>query len=318
MMPKIDGFETCRRLKKNEATRDIPVIFMTALTETIDKVKGFEVGGVDYITKPFQHEEVLARVNAHLTIRNQQKHIQIQNWQLKELNVCKDKFISIISHDLRSPFTGIFILAEQIRRNVENRRYDELQHLANQLQASVENYHALLENLLTWSKIQQGIIKYAPQFFDVQQVFAKNIALFTPNAEQKQITLRSVIQEQLIIYADINMIDTVMRNLISNALKFTKAGGVVEVSVTHNENEVTVVVSDTGIGISSENLPQLFQIESKYQCPGTSGERGTGLGLILCKEFVEKHDGRIWIESPVGKGTMVTFTLPKAHGEENT
>jgi signal transduction histidine kinase len=232
--------------------------------------------------------------------------------QLVELNACKDKFIEIISHDLRSPFTGIFILVEQIAQDVKSQKYDWLSSVIAQLQASMEKYQALLENLLTWAKVQQGIIEYFPLPVDLHLIFAKNIALFIPTAKQKQITLRSSIQERMVLYADINMLDTVVRNLLSNAIKFTEPSGTVEVSATPGESHVTVAVSDTGIGIHNEKLPKLFRIDAKYQRTGTAGEKGTGLGLILCKEFVEKHDGRIWVESEVGKGTTVRFTLPKS------
>lgn len=255
-----------------------------------------------------QQQKQLQDQNRSLQERN--TLINEQREQLIELNACKDKFISIISHDLQSPFAGIFMLAEIIRQNAEKQGDKEIKQLADQLQASVENYHALLENLLTWAKIQQRIISYQLQPVDLHLIFARNIALFTPHAKQKQITFRSSIPERIVIHADINMIDTVVRNLLSNAIKFTEAGGIVEAAVTPIEHAVEVAVSDTGIGIQREELAKLFQIESKYQRTGTSGEKGTGLGLILCKEFIEKHGGRIWVESEEGKGTIFRFTLP--------
>ncbi len=324
-MPRIDGFETCRRLKKQDAIKEIPVIFMTSYTDILNKLKGFKVGGVDYITKPFHHEEVVARVNTHLMIRKQQQQLQTQNERLREqkalieqqheqlveLNACKDKFISIISHDLRSPFAGIFVLAEQITRDVKSQRHDRLQTAAGQLQNSMEKYHALLENLLTWAKVQQGILDYRPQPLDLYFILAKNFALFTSNARQKQVYLTHSIQERTGMWADLNMLDTIIRNLISNAIKFTNAGGRVEVLAAQNENKINISVSDTGTGIESEKLPQLFRIDSKFQRSGTSGEQGAGLGLLLCKEFVEKHGGTIWATSETGNGSTFTFTLPK-------
>jgi two-component system sensor histidine kinase/response regulator len=317
LMPGIDGFETCRQLKANESTQDIPVIFMTALSATADKVKGFEVGGVDYITKPFQYEEVMARVNAHLTIRRQQQQLQEQtalleekNAQLKALNANKDKFFSIIAHDLKSPFAGLVVVANLIKENIERWSKNEIKRSADQLQKSVDNLYALIENLLTWSRFQQGAMEYTPQFVDFQFIIARNAALLIQNARQKQITLRNSVQEQIPVFIDVNMID-VVRNLLSNAIKFTKASGTVEISATHDENTIKVAISDTGIGIPEKSLPDLFRIDAKTRQVGTAGEQGTGLGLILCKEFVKKHAGKIWVESEVGRGSTFWFTLPK-------
>ncbi len=310
IMPGIDGFETCRRLKEQDTTQDIPVIFTTALADTVDTVTGFEAGGVDYITKPFQHEEVLARVNAHLTIRKQQQHIQKQNKQLQELNASKDKFFSLIAHDLKSPFVS-FLAFAHILEHLDEMGKDEFEEIMRQFRDSAENLLALLENLLTWAGIQRGLIACLPQQINIGVIVARNVKLLTLNAGQKQITLKNSIQEEISVYADGNMLDTVIRNLLSNALKFTKAGGTVTISATHAENAVTVSVSDTGIGISEEKLSNLFRIDARVQRVGTAGEKGTGLGLILCKEFVERHGGSIRAESVKGKGSRFTVSLPR-------
>jgi len=331
LMPGIDGFETCRRLKRLKASSDIPVIFMTALSDTVDKVKGFEAGGVDYITKPLQHEEVLARVKAHLTIRQLQQQLQEQNEllaqqnvlleekneQLEELNASKDKFFSIIAHDLRSPFTGFLGLTQFIVENIEDWGKDKIKDITAKLHTSAENLYALLGNLLTWSRIQRGMVEHHPQPMDIREVVARNVALFTPNAKQKQITLRNSIDERLMVYADLQMVDTVVRNFLSNALKFTNTGGTVSVSAEPHEARVHVSVSDTGIGIPEKRVSQLFRIDAKYKRTGTAGEQGTGLGLILCKELVEQNDGRIWVEREVENGTTFTFALPHTEEKKN-
>jgi signal transduction histidine kinase len=179
-----------------------------------------------------------------------------------------------------------------------------------------EALYALLDNLLTWSRVQRGMIDYHPQEIDVQKVVTRNVAIFTSNAEQKQITLRTAIQEQTIVYADKKMIDTIIRNLLSNALKFTHPGGNIEVSATQNGNYVTVSVTDTGIGIDEKHIPKLFRIDAQYKRVGTANEKGTGLGLILCQEFVERNGGKIWVESIVNKGTTFWFRLPKIQTTE--
>ncbi len=311
LMPGIDGFETCRRLKTHKATQDIPVIFMTVLSEPVDKLKGFNVGGVDYITKPLHYEEVLARVNTHLTIWRQQEQLQEQAEQLQELNASKDKFFSIVSSDLQSPFEELLYFTEFIKENIEDCSRDEIKEIARTLRSSVENLHELLRNLFTWSSVQRGTIEYHPQYIDIREIIGRNLALFKPNAEQKHITLSSLIQGEVPVYADAGMVYAVIRNLISNALKFTEAGGNIKISAAQNKEFVEVSVSDTGIGISEEDLSKLFRIDVKNQRIGTSGEEGTGLGLILCKELIEKNGGNLSLESEVGRGTRVTFTLPK-------
>jgi two-component system sensor histidine kinase/response regulator len=318
LMPGLDGFETCRRLKENDKTRDIPVIFMTALSDTTNKVKGFKMGAVDYITKPFQQEEVLARVNTHLTIRKLQQQLEAKNAlleeqveQLSELNASKDKFISMISHDLQSPFSSLRGLIQFTAENLEGYNKSELGNIMDLLGNSTDNLYALIENLLTWSRIQRGVLEHCPQRIDIRDIVTQNINLFTQNAEDKQITLRNLIEEMTAVYADFNMVNAVVRNLLSNALKFTKSGGKVEFSAKQNGEYVEVSVTDTGIGIGKEHLSKLFRIDARYKRLGTAREKGTGLGLILCKEFIEKHGGTIWIESEVDQGSTVKFTLPR-------
>ncbi len=304
MMPGIDGFETCRRLKAHEATKDIPVIFLTALTETTDKLKGFAAGGADYVTKPIQHEEVLARVSAHLTIRQQQQ-------QLKELNVSKDKFFSIIAHDLKNPLVVFQSYIDLLLNNIDVYSKDEIKYLTLSLQKTFDNFQALLENLLTWSRLQHGMIEHYPLSLDLYDLVVRTYSLLSSQAEQKQITLKNSVVKPTHVFADVNMVNTVLRNLLTNALKFTKNGGEVNISAIQEKEHVTISITDTGIGIGTEHLPKLFRIDSRFQKPGTAGEKGTGLGVVLCQEFVERNGGEIWVESEPGKGTTFTFTLPQ-------
>ncbi len=331
MMPGIDGFETCRRLKADATSADIPVIFMTALTETVDKIAGFSAGGVDYITKPFQPEEVLARVKTHLTIQNLRRELgtknatlekytsllEIKNTELDEknlelklLNADKDKFFSIIAHDLRNPLGALRELPQIIIENIENYSTDELIRMISMQREAAQNLFALLENLLTWSRLQRGMIGLEPQQLDIIELARRNITLMNMTAEQKGISLTNSVQDHTVVCADYKMIDTVLRNLITNAIKFTKSGGSIDISASLNGSNVEIAVRDTGIGISEHNLPKLFRIEERYKKVGTANERGTGLGLILCKEFVERHGSKIWVESEPGKGSTFTFSLP--------
>ncbi len=310
LMPGIDGFETCVRLKENAHTRDIPVIFMTALSDTVDKVKGFEVGGVDYITKPFHTEEVIARITTHLTIRRLQQQLQQQNEELRALNANKDKFLSVISHDLRSPFSSLRGLIQFTTANIDGWDKDQIDKILGLLTNSTDNLYALIENLLTWSRIQRGVIEHRPEQIDIQSIVANAVNLFQSMAEQKGIPLTNTVQDSIHAYADAHMIDAVMRNLLSNAVKFTHPGGGIEVGASEAEEQVTVFVKDSGIGLSEENQVKLFRIDQRYKQLGTAREKGTGMGLILCKEFIEKNNGIIWLESDLNTGSTFFFTLP--------
>ena len=303
MMSGIDGFETCRRLKAEEFTRDIPVIFMTALSNTDDIVRGFELGGVDYIAKPIRIEEVLARIETHATIQRLRRRLQ------KEIAL-KDKFFSIIAHDLRTPLNGFLSFAKLLERFRELEP-EQAEAFTKQFRESVESVFSLLENLLTWSRVQRGSIEWDPQPIEFGIIAQRNITLLKQNAVSKQIALLVTPLEACEVQADVAMLDTVVRNLLSNAIKFTNPGGVVELIWVANEAQITVTVSDSGIGMPEGYPEEIFEIGTKTQRKGTAGEQGSGLGLILCREFIKKHGGRIWLESAEGEGTRVSFTLPK-------
>ncbi len=232
--------------------------------------------------------------------------------QLAELNASKDKFFSIISHDLRSPFNALLGFAQLLSENLERYSLDDIRNKVAKIRTSAERLYALLENLLTWSRIQRGAMEYYPESLDLYDVVEDNVDLFMPNAEQKQVRLINSIPQETFIYADYSMLNTVVRNLTSNALKFTSSGDRVELSASRDEQHVEVAVSDTGVGISEDILSQLLRIDTHHTNVGTAGEKGTGLGLTLCKELVEHNGGTIWIESEVGKGTTFRFTVPRA------
>jgi two-component system sensor histidine kinase/response regulator len=232
------------------------------------------------------------------------------NQQLKEANARKDRFFSIIAHDLRNPFHGLFGITETIVQHIENLSRSEIKTFMHEWRTAGEAVQVMLENLLAWSKLQQGEMTSSPEQLSFKSIVDHNISLFTPVAQQKQITLQSLVQKNVAVYADRNMLDTVIRNLLSNALKFTHAGGSIEISAQQSNQHVEVALSDTGIGIHERDLTKLFQIDQKYTCVGTSGEKGTGLGLILCKDLIERNGGKIWVNSKLGKGSTFQFLLP--------
>lgn len=238
--------------------------------------------------------------------------LQEKNAQLAELNASKDRFFSIISHDLRTPFTSILGITEFIATNIDTYSKQEIRDQVERLKTAAEKLYALLENLLTWSRIQRGAIKCDPAVIDLFDIAQENMVIFLPKAEHKNIALRSMVQKNTRVYADYGMVNTIMRNLISNALKFTAVGGSVTVLASTRDQYVEVAVADTGYGIPQAELTKLFRIDTTYSGVGTAGEQGTGLGLILCKELVEQHGGEIWVESEVGKGTTFRFIIPEA------
>jgi len=329
VMPGLDGYQVCEALHADARLREIPIIFISALNGLFDKVKAFAVGAVDYIAKPFQAAEVLARVETHLALRQLQKNLQAEiarraaseealrqrNQELQAANASKDKFFSIIAHDLRNPVNTFYQLCEIVAENIDHYSPEEMKRMAILQRNSANQLVALLENLLTWANSQQNLIEFQPQRLDLRALISRNIAILALNAQKKGITLRNSCTETVAVTADSQMVNTVMLNLLSNALKFTPAQGAIDVSVTPNGREVEIAVSDTGIGIAEKNLPQLFQIDSTYKRRGTANESGTGLGLLLCHEFVARHGGKLSVASAVGQGTTFRFTLPKADAD---
>ena len=317
LMPGLDGFEICRRLKANDITKEIPVIFMTALTDTADKVKGFEVGAVDYLTKPLKHEEVLARVNSHLTIQELQRQLQEQNallqhknTQLLEINATKNKFFSIIAHDLKNPLNTLLTYSATLVENFEKLDTEKIIKGINTLNRSATRAYNLLIDLLNWARSHSGNIEYKLEEIDLCQITKENIELLLDHATEKGIRISSEINEGLLAYSDKNMVSTVLRNLLTNAVKFTSKNGNVTLSSEVGKNSLTITVRDTGIGITEENINKLFRLDTFYRTLGSDNEKGTGLGLILCKEFIHTLNGEIWVESEIGKGSRFIFTLP--------
>jgi PAS domain S-box-containing protein len=250
-------------------------------------------------------------VSRHITERKEaEQQLRQQKEELDELNATKDKFFSILAHDLKNPFTSLYSLSQMIDESYHNLEEEDKLLALKRIHNSTELIYNLLENLLTWSKSQSGSIEYAPCKFKLSVPIRENINLYRIFAEKKGVRLRSNVRETCAAYADQLMINTVLRNLINNAIKFTDSGKEVEVNVREEKKFLEVEVKDQGVGISPENLEKLFRIDVKYKTTGTSGEKGTGLGLILCHEFVQKNFGAIWCESELGQGSSFFFTIP--------
>jgi len=308
MMPGIDGYETCRRLKNDpqfgSSTRETPVIFLTAKTDPDSIVKGFDLEAVDYITKPFCASELLARVKTHLQLRFSQKNLQ-------ESNATKDRFFSIIAHDLKGPFNSLLGYSEFLLSYWEN--YDDVKRkqFVKTIHQQSDRLYRMLVNLLDWSRMQLGKMEYHPEKIKLHFMTGSNLLLLKPLAEKKNIEFNIDIRKNALAYGDSNMIGTVIRNLMSNAIKFTYQGGEIRITCRKDGAFHEITVADTGIGIADENIAKLFRIDGHFSTSGTDKETGTGLGLILCKEFVEKNGGRLWVESEEGKGSDFSFTVPR-------
>jgi len=231
--------------------------------------------------------------------------------KLEQLNATKDKFFSIIAHDLKNPFNSILGFSDLLLQNIH--RYDQLkiEMFLNTIKNSSKQAYDLLENLLVWARSQTGKIDYSPEPVDLNQRFSDNLGLLEAQTLNKKLKITTNIPDDTLVYGDKNMINTVIRNLVSNAIKFTFENGSINISVIDKDDMLEIAIKDNGIGIAPENLNKLFRIDSKYSTSGTNEERGTGLGLILCKEFVEKQGGKIWVESVLEKGSTFRFTLPK-------
>jgi signal transduction histidine kinase len=230
--------------------------------------------------------------------------------QLSEANATKDKFFSIIAHDLRNPFNLLMGYSEINLQNLKAKKYEKMEEAGKIIKESAEQGYILLNNLLEWSQSQQGRLRFNPGNISFKEHVEKITSLLSNAAKEKHITINYNFKNDLKIYADKNMLETIIRNLISNAIKFTNHGGSITISAKEKKHNVVVKISDSGIGIDPGNIPKLFKTEENFTNYGTSGEKGSGLGLILCREFVEKHNGKIDVESEPGEGTTFRFTLP--------
>ncbi|QTA84604.1 Two component system response regulator/histidine kinase [Desulfonema magnum] len=345
MMPGINGFETCRQIKRSEATKDIPVIFMTALSETFDKVKGFYLGAVDYITKPFRQEEVLARITIQIAIRRRQKELsQLNeglfqsnkkviesntrlsklNIRLSQANTAKDKMLSVIAHDMKHIFSYLTDSSEMLMASAAELNNSKIEDIVTSVCDTVRDAHKLMENLVTWSDFEIRDMEFEPRAIDLRKAVSDCIFLFTEDAKQKGINLSHHIETDTIIHADLNMTDMIFRNLISNAVRFCDRGGEVKISALpsvpnderteRTEEEFwEISVFNTGISISEEIIQNVFQTDENYKEDSGISGKGTGISLILCKELVKKNKGKIWVEHEAGGGTIFRFTLPKNH-----
>ncbi len=310
MMPEMDGFEVCRRLRADPALHDLPVLFITALTEEESIVRGFREGGHDYIAKPFRQAELVARVRTHLALQQTTRRAEKQAADLAQLNADKDRFFSIIAHDLRSPLAGLLGLSETLAANIAAFTPAEVGEATEEMAKCSRNLYQLLENLLEWSQLQTGLLECRPTRVELSAVLTELADLFGPAAQQKDLSLKLDLQP-VTAWLDHRMLHTIVRNLISNAIKFTPLGGVITLRCRMQNGWAMAEFCDTGLGIPADQLINLFGRAAKpVSSMGTAGERGTGLGLVLCRDLLESAQGSISVASIPGRGSTFTVLLP--------
>lgn len=254
--------------------------------------------------------KILTSQNELIREANQQLRVSENN--LKELVATKDKFFRIISHDLKNPFTSLLSISEMIHENYHIVEDDEKKMGVRKIHESVKHIFSLLENLLTWSRSQTGKIEFHPEQFSLSDLLEESIILYRASADKKKIRLAKSCENEVKVYADRNMCSAILRNLLNNAIKFSNPDSEIKLAAEANGKFVEIKVIDQGIGIAPENLDKLFRIDLKYKSQGTSGEKGTGLGLLLCKEFAEANGGKIWVESTPMVGSTFSFLIPSA------
>ncbi|MBK7628095.1 MAG: HAMP domain-containing histidine kinase [Bacteroidales bacterium] len=230
--------------------------------------------------------------------------------KLIQLNADKDRFISILAHDLRSPFNNLIGFSEELKENLQNLNKDQIESYVNTINTSAKNTYNLLDDLLTWEKALQGAIPFNPKKQNLGELCRDVLVNIKPFSDAKNITVNSYVDERIIVYADGYMLKTVLRNLVGNAVKFTNTGGSVQITAESDNSGITISVSDNGVGMTKENISKLFDIAQVIISAGTAKEKKTELGLLIYKEFVEKHGGRIRTENENGKGSNFRFTLP--------
>jgi PAS domain S-box-containing protein len=280
-----------------------------AVKDTSGKIISYR-GILRDITDQKRNEIKLKQLIQRLELVNNQ--LKDSEEELKSTNASKDKFFSIIAHDLRSPFNSLLNFSEFLLEDIDDLSKEDIKSFAEKINESAKNVFGLLENLLQWSRIQSGKIPYQPSSFNILFKTNEIIKLLRNNAEEKKIHIKNEIEQNLIVFADEDMIFSVIQNLLSNAIKFTTEEGSIIFGSSANEKMIEISISDNGVGISEDNLHKIFKIDSHITTAGTNNEKGSGLGLILCKEMIEKNHGELWVSSIVGKGTTFTFTLPKA------
>ena len=312
MMPGMDGFEVAERLKSEEFRCEIPIIFLTALDDTQSIVNGFKLGVGDFISKPFRKEELMVRIKHQLSLVAARRIIEEKNEELRKTIAGRDKMYSVIAHDLRSPMASMKMLLNTIMMSVEKDKIDpDIFDMLEMSNKTSEEVFSLLDNLLKWTKSQLGKLTVIPQKLDISGLADGVVEVMNSVAEVKHIKLIRTDHESFFVYVDIEMIKSILRNLISNAVKFSNPDSEIKVGIKAEDGKVIVSVTDSGKGIKKEDQRKLLKDSTHFTTYGTNSEEGSGLGLLLCRDFARKNGGELWFESEENLGSVFSFSLPQ-------
>ena len=318
MMPDMNGYEVIEKLKADERFCQIPVIFLSALHNSEDIVKGFKLGASDYVSKPFNHEELITRVAHHVFIAEAQRIIVRQNEELQATLASRDKMYSVIAHDLRSPIGSLKMLFNTLLASLNAEQIGagnvEMLNMGNDI---AENTFSLLDNLLKWTKCQIGKMHTVYQDADLAEIVLFSSKISELVAQTKSIIIEYDIPAPIPVRCDVDMVKTIMRNLLSNAIKYSKEGGKILISTSETETHAIVRVRDSGIGIKSEDLDKVLNPSVYFTTYGTKKEEGSGLGLQLCSDLVHRNGGEMSVESVYGEGSTFSFTIAKHPDSED-
>lgn len=312
MMPIMDGHEVARQLKDMPDKAEIPIIFLSALNSTEDIVQGFKLGAADYVSKPFNKDELLTRINHQISLIHAKRIISSQTEELKRTILGRDKLYSVIAHDLRSPIASIRMVMEVLINGISKESLDpdmyDLLIMANRL---TDDSFTLLDNLLKWTKSQTGRLSTVYQDdVDIMNLVTGVVDVLRGVAKLKSITINMTGKTDRTARLDIDMAKTALRNLLSNAVKFSYDASLVDVFIKEEEEKVVIDVVDYGAGINIEKQKLLFKADTHFTSLGTGNEEGSGLGLLLCNEFVKRNGGELSFSSEEGKGSVFSFYIP--------
>lgn len=312
MMPDISGFEVAQQMKADSVMSEIPIIFLTALNSTADIVKGFQVGGNDFISKPFNKEELIIRVTHQISLVAAKRIIVAQTEELRKIIMGRDKLYSVIAHDLRSPMGSIKMVLNMLILNLPSDTIgEEMYELLTMANQTTEDVFSLLDNLLKWTKSQIGKLQVVYQDINMVEVVESVSEIFLMVAGLKKIQINLDMKDEHIdVRADIDMVKTVIRNLISNAIKFSNENSQISISLKQEGDMAILSVKDSGCGIDEESQKKLLHTDTHYSTFGTNNEEGSGLGLLLCQDFAIKNGGKLWFTSKKGEGSTFCFSIP--------
>jgi len=308
MMPEMDGYELCEKIKRDKRFVTTPVIFITAKIEPEDIVKGFDKGAVDYVLKPFNKSVLLARITNHLSIRRAHRTIEQQKEELAEMVEIRDKMFSIIAHDLRGPISNLKMFVDMIQEMPNSVKYEDAITIIEK--STTESFN-LINNLLSWARLKCNNQDVSTEPLNIYVLVEDLIYTHRYSAESKNISVINNIPVDEIINSDNTLLQTVLRNLLTNALKFTIKGGSVEFLYEKSIDHVLITVKDTGIGISQEDITKIFDPNTIHTTYGTQDEKGNGIGLKLCSDFIKNASGEFTVESKLNEGSSFIIRLPQ-------